>query len=221
MKKRAAKEPTTLPILPLAVMSHSKRWLIAALAAPAFLSLMSVGLPKRVATTWYVDDSAPGGGGGQSWATAFNTLTRALTFATQGDLIVVAEGTYTPFDTGQRTDSFSVPIGVTIEGGYLGTELPGAPQGSAQNTILSGDILGTPSISDDVYHVVTIFDPTPPGPKTTLRRLTIRDGNANGAYANGLGGGVYTSNATLGSKTPISPTTKLFAAAAPMATEAL
>jgi predicted outer membrane repeat protein len=149
----------------------------------------------RVAVTWYVDDSI-GGAVGTSWSTAFGTLTEALDVAGDGDLIVVAEGTYTPYVTGARTDTFAIPAGVTVEGGYLGSESPGSPQGSAQNTILSGDIQGTPSVADDVYHVVTAYDPFPFGAGVKLRRVTIRDGNADGSAASGdnVGGGVWASN---------------------------
>jgi hypothetical protein len=184
--------PTPQSFLDGNFMKQSIRWLVAALAAPALFTLMSAGPWKPVTSTWYVDDDV-GGSAGTSWSTAFGTLTEALDLAVDGDLIVVAEGTYTPYVTGARTDTFTVPVGVTIEGGYLGSESPGSPLGSAENTILSGNILGTPSVTDDSYHVVTIYDPSPPAPVTRLRRLTIRDGNANG-FGNALGGGVFATN---------------------------
>ena len=48
-------------------------------------------------TIYYVDDSAPAGGDGTSWATASNDLQLMLAIAGPGDEVRVAQGTYTPF----------------------------------------------------------------------------------------------------------------------------
>lgn len=169
----------------------STQWPLAALRA--FLPFAPRPAAPALPVATYFVDASSGGGAGTSWGSAFSTLTDALAVASSGDLIVVAEGTYTPYVTGNRSDTFTVPVGVSIEGGYLGTESPGSPLGSAQNTILSGNILGTPGVTDDVYHVITVYDPVPPSPVTKFRRLTIRDGNAN-AYGNNKGGGIFCSN---------------------------
>ncbi len=54
---------------------------------PAFVQVVS--------TIWYVDDSVGSSGNGTSWATAFKTLEEGLDAADSGELVLVADGTYT------------------------------------------------------------------------------------------------------------------------------
>jgi hypothetical protein len=74
---------------------------------------------------WYVDDDAPAGGNGSSWSRAYQHVQDALTAARAGDEILIAYGIYRP-DQGlhvrsqNRSESFSLISGVTMEGGYLG-----------------------------------------------------------------------------------------------------
>jgi len=44
---------------------------------------------------WYVDDSVEESGGGATWETAFKTIQEGINAATDGDTVIVAEGTYT------------------------------------------------------------------------------------------------------------------------------
>ncbi|WP_179334930.1 T9SS type B sorting domain-containing protein [Winogradskyella costae] len=60
----------------------------------------------------YVDQSAPSGGDGISWATAFNTIQNAVDAAAANDVIFIAEGTYKP----QNTINIGIPL--AIKGGY-------------------------------------------------------------------------------------------------------
>ncbi len=46
------------------------------------------------AATWYVDDSVAESGDGLTWPTAFKKIKEAINAASQGDTVVVAEGTY-------------------------------------------------------------------------------------------------------------------------------
>ncbi|PEN08715.1 hypothetical protein CRI93_02855 [Longimonas halophila] len=112
-----------------------------------------VGVPAAQAQSGdiiYVDADV-GGGPGDSWETAFSDLNSALDIATGNDVIVIAEGTYTPGS--DRSDRFRITgtqDGLQIYGGWSGTESFTGPAdvdaqlGSrdlvANETVLSGDI---------------------------------------------------------------------------------
>ena len=141
-------------------------------------------------STLYVDASAPGpANDGASWATAYNDLQLALGASVGGDEIRIADGTYKPTSTTDRTISFALRNGVSIYGGYAGY---GAPDPDARDialypTILSGDI-GTPaSKTDNSYHVLTA---SAVGSSTVLDGMTVTGGNADGLYQ-AYGGGLF------------------------------
>jgi len=98
------------------------------------------------AVTRYVDAAAAGVNNGTSWANAFTTLQDALAVAASGDQIWVARGVYYPDEgTGQTNDNrgatFQLLSGVTIYGGFAGTETVLAQRNPSLNvTVLSGDI---------------------------------------------------------------------------------
>ena len=109
----------------------------------------------------HVDDDAPPGGDGLSWDTAYRFLQDALTTATEGSEIRVAQGTYTP-DPGNREESFLLVNGAALQGGYAGLGAPDPDERDIERyeTILSGDLLGDdgPAFTnndDNAYHVVT------------------------------------------------------------------
>ena len=141
-------------------------WLIVIVGVPAF------GSPV------FVDDDAPEGGDGLSWATAFNNLDDALAVAT--DEIRVAGGVYKPGGTGDpRAQSFVLFDGIELRGGYagFGAADPDERDVAKYETVLSGDI-GTPgSTLDNSYTVVTAV-----GLKlaTLIDGMTIRSGRADG-----------------------------------------
>ncbi len=150
---------------------------------------------------YHVDADAPGSvHDGRSWATAMLTLQDALLAAGSGDEILVAEGVYRPdrggsATVGSREASFMLKPGLTIRGGFPGYGLPrpDARDPAAYVTILSGDLQGNDqwgnlNLNENSYHVVT-------GPADGLPALldgvTITGGNADGAYPNHYGGGLY------------------------------
>ena len=157
-------------------------------------------------STLYVNADAAAGGNGQSWATAFNNLQDALAIAVSGMEIWVAQGVYYP-DVGSsqisddRSASFTLIDGISIYGGFNGTETNSGDRDPDTNTtILSGDITQddanddnnfiaeTPSdiVNGNSYHIVnaqgidtnTVFD-----------GFTITAGNAD----NSDGAGIYCS----------------------------
>lgn len=145
----------------------------------------------------YVDQAALGPVDGTSWHRAFRNVQDALATAAAGDEIRVARGTYTPDvgggqSAGDRGASFGIPEGVTLRGGYAGYWAinPNARATKGHPTILSGDLNGDDlwgilNRDDNSHQVVTV------GVDATLDGLTISDGQADGAFPNHYGGGVY------------------------------
>ena len=113
----------------------------------------------------YAVPAAQGNGDCSSWANAC-TLQTALTGASSGDEIWVAAGIYYPGTV--RTDTFALPDGVTLYGGFAGTESDRQERDWQQHlSILSGDIdqndITDPTgvvtttdriVGDNAYHVV-------------------------------------------------------------------
>ena len=155
------------------------------------------GLPAVL----FVDASAPVGGDGLSWATAFDDLQEALCQAARSQGAVqqvwVAAGTYVPDrGTGLRQMSFRLQNGLVIYGGFAGTETMLAQRDPVANvTRLSGDI-GTPlDASDNAMHVVVAENV---GATAVLDGFIISDGNADIAnvFFNDTGGGMRSETAS-------------------------
>ena len=147
----------------------------------------------------HVDDDAPLGGDGASWATAFRCLQDGLTAAriqaaTGPSEIRLAQGIYTPDrseahpeGTGEHGTTFELAEGVSLTGGYAGagTPDPNRRDIAAYATILSGDLAhddapvrdpnrleDEPSRADNCKHVVTAAGPC------VLDGITISGGHA-------------------------------------------
>lgn len=141
----------------------------------------------------FVDASALGRNDGSSWSSAFRDLQSALAIAISGDEIWVAEGIYRPGI--QPEDTFSVPLGVALYGGFAGGErdrTQAAPE--TQLTILSGDIdrndtqAVTPGITESVadrkginsHHLISIINTPPLSTDTVvIDGFTLTGGHAN------------------------------------------
>ena len=138
----------------------------------------------------YVKWDAAGDNTGLSWSDAFVHLSSAMPF-TACDEIWVAEGTYKPIlmptDT-DRTASFGLRYGMTVYGGFEGTETQLAERDwKAHPTILSGEIGGEKNPADNSYHVVTALNTDP---AATMDGFTITGGHADEPGASAVGGGV-------------------------------
>jgi cysteine-rich repeat protein len=154
--------------------------------------------PPAPGNILYVNAAAAPGGNGSSWTCAFNDLQPALAAATSGNEIWVAEGTYKPTTTTDRTISFVMKNGVGIYGGFNGTETALSQRNWTMNvTTLSGDI-GTVGVnSDNSYHVI-FNDQNGLDNTAILDGFTITGGNANGNATQvlGFGGGILNLNAS-------------------------
>jgi hypothetical protein len=166
--------------------------------------LLAAVLSASAQAQVFVDDSAPAGGNGVSWATAYNDLNTALAMSGGSALIYVAEGTYRPstIPAGQlnqlANSTFQVGPNVTLIGGFLGNETNGTPLGLPAKTILDGEVVsGGPSRA---RHVVSVVIPPGVTGTTRIERVKIIDGNAtgNGSYEDVGAGILYTAPLTGG-----------------------
>ena len=154
----------------------------------------------------YVDASAPGPDyDGASWGTAYTDLQLALGAASAGDEIRIADGTYKPTSSTDRTISFVLRDGVAIRGGYAGygTADPDACDIAAFPTILSGDIGTIGTKTDNSYHVLTASGV---GASTVLDGVTVTAGYADGSgsgQSNGAGLHATGSSPTLANPTAL------------------
>jgi hypothetical protein len=151
--------------------------------------------------------AAPGGSGagtGGGWADAFD-LQDALFYARAGDQIWLRAGVYTPTADLDRFKTFQLKAGISMYGGFAGTET-GLEQRQPElhPSILSGDLLGNdagavshtnPARADNSLHVLTgryLLSSA-----TVLDGLTITGGNANTYLESGFastyadGGGAF------------------------------
>ncbi|MEQ9305808.1 MAG: LamG-like jellyroll fold domain-containing protein, partial [Marinoscillum sp.] len=165
---------------------------------------------------FYVDANAVGTNDGSSWANAFTDLQSALSAASSGDRIVVADGEYKPSvsvalnGTGNE-ETFLIPNGVQLFGGFAGGE-DISLQSSFDNrdfitntTILNGDLNGDDTApvvntavqpltidfganrSDNVLHVLAVQDAPD---EVVIDGLTIQNAHDDGTPTQ-YGGGLY------------------------------
>jgi len=122
------------------------------------------------------------GGDGTSWQNAYRDLNSALANASNGDEIWVASGTYPPGTV--RSDSFEIERGVSVYGGFDGTETNRGDRNITQNlTILSGDV-GTAGKS---YQVIV----NQSSEQVRLDGIIVQGGDTTGSPNNSDGGGIY------------------------------
>jgi hypothetical protein len=110
------------------------------------------------AISLYVDSTKTASGNGESWATAYRTLSEAIAkaqFCTNIQNIYVAKGTYFPSSVNDQDGVFLISRGkLKILGGYPSGG--GIRNANANKTILSGDI-GTRELdTDNSYHIMII-----------------------------------------------------------------
>ena len=152
----------------------------------AYENLTDSTLPKQAVV--YVDiDNKKGPWDGKHWKTAFTTIQKAIDYAyrIEGSEIWVAQGTYKPTSSENRTISINLRPGAAIYGGFKWKESLRSERNPKKNkTVLSGDIGILHNNRDNSYHVLRGAD------NTLLDGFTITGGNANGEVENSKGGGV-------------------------------
>ncbi len=159
------------------------------------LSLLLPGVEAVASDTLFVDDDAPGGGDGQSWATAFRHLQDALSIALlpNGEVneIRVAQGVYRPdrsedwpHGSGDRLATFQLVSGVALRGGYAGLNAADSDERDIAyyKTTLSGDLKvndsGEEFSQDD--NAVNVVTGSGVDPTAVLEGFNIRGGHADG-----------------------------------------
>lgn len=139
---------------------------------------------------YYVNQNAGGNSTGLNWSNAFTDLQSALGAAIVGDDIWVAAGTYKPTTGTDVNIYFSLKNGVSLYGGFSGTETLLSQRDIANNpTNLSGDI-GQPGYpNDNSLHVVKAINLV-----TAARMDGFRIING---YGNVSGTGFHCTNSTV------------------------
>ena len=142
----------------------------------------------------FVTQTGAGNQSGTSWANALPgyLLRSTLVPAASGSVFWLAGGSYSP--GAATTETFLIPSGVQVYGGFAGTEtvLTDRMLANPSSTTLSGEGADPISIGDNSRHVVTFRNVSA---DTRLDGVVIKRGNAvdygNNNSADRDGGGVY------------------------------
>ncbi len=141
----------------------------------SLFSLILSQIQICISTRYYVDGGASSGGLGASWNSPFNTLDTALSSATtSGDEVWLKGGyTYIPSNPSDRTDCFIPNSGITIYGGFDGSESDINRNINNAPSIISGDIGIINDNTDNCFHVIQYTK------ILSLDNVIISDGYAN------------------------------------------
>ncbi|MEM8899164.1 MAG: choice-of-anchor Q domain-containing protein, partial [Bacteroidota bacterium] len=140
----------------------------------------------------YVDTDATGSEDGSTWDNSFVDLQEALSFARSCDEVEeiwIAKGTYFPSQTANTDETFMLVSGVSIYGGFSGSETAISQRDiNANETILSGfiDCNDDNTSCDQRSDVVVVGEDLAPG--TIIDGLTITGGNNGQFISNNVNG---------------------------------
>ncbi|MBO0936181.1 hypothetical protein J2I47_06450 [Fibrella sp. HMF5335] len=138
-----------------------------------------------------VTPSGAGDHSGSSWANALpgTALAGSIATATTGTQFWIGAGVYKPTTTTDRTASFSIASGVSVYGGFWGTETTFDERTPyADLATLSGDIGVVGYSGDNSTHVVSVINSAQ---LITLDRLTIYGGHRAPYDYSSSGAGLY------------------------------
>ncbi len=168
------------------------------------LLLCFTAITNLQAKIYYAKATPTGTNSGNSWANA-GSLLSMLDSAASGDSIWIRKGIYYPTSTSDRTISFELPNGVSLFGGFEGTETAlnqrtNINLGNVGKTVLSGDIGTANDNSDNSYHILLILGNST---ASTIDNIEFNNGNANlitGSFqgitrGNSYGAGVFIKDA--------------------------
>ncbi len=141
----------------------------------AKISVVQAPADASESITYHVKVDGDGLASGASWEEA-TTLPTALDAAGDGDVILLAAGTYSPValiagGEEEEEKTFDIHSNFTLEGGYPADAVTGAVADPSNETVLSGN-LGT----TQAYHVMVISAVKNETNKVHLKNLTIQDG---------------------------------------------
>lgn len=158
------------------------------------IMLASLASSASAQDTYFVNAGlATGNNDGSSWTDAFQGpggVQAALAQAVAGDQVWIAAGTYPPTAGADRTASFEPADGVSLYGGFAGTESSLGDRDPVTNvTTLSGDLNGDDgpdfqNRSDNAYNIVVVTDGN-----VVLDGMTFSGANGSDNPDNQVGGG--------------------------------
>ncbi|ADB36079.1 choice-of-anchor Q domain-containing protein [Spirosoma linguale] len=164
--------------------------------------------------TVYVTPAGAGQQTGADWANALpgSALQAQLASASAGTVFRLAGGLYKPTMTSDRSISFSIPSGVQVYGGYVGSgstpdqRVDFATSDQPSSTTLSGDIDNDNQLDADNTNNVVRFSKV--NEQTRLDGVVVAGGYANQPLANPelfnsfIGGGGIYNDAYRGTSSP-------------------
>ena len=148
----------------------------------ALAALLALGVASAQ-TRVYVTPGGAGTQDGMSWANAASDLAAVMASAAPNTEIWVAQGTYTPTTCAgspctlaERQETFELRPGVTVIGGFLGTETSADDADPSRVTLLSGAIDGSATPEENSLTIVTC---EACGDAAELRNFHVAYGNAD------------------------------------------
>lgn len=169
--------------------------LLRSLFASVFVIFLPVSLVFGQTIVYVTSVGTNGNGSGSSWANAVrpDQLRTRLSSAAPGTQFWIAKGEYKTSinNNNNRNDSYVIPSGVQVYGGFQGYETSLAERELTQpsSTTFSGDV-GTIGVADDnAFHVVTFVNASS---STRIDGVVVKNGygsEGGGIYNNGSGAG--------------------------------
>ncbi|GAB5523778.1 MAG: hypothetical protein Roseis2KO_16500 [Roseivirga sp.] len=138
-----------------------------------------------------VDPQATGAGDGSSWTDAYTTLQAAIDGAETagGGEVWVKSGTYTPTTGTDRSARITLKDGVSLYGGFAGSETMRSERDARANvTFLSGEIGSATTNTDNSINILNVESTSQ---DNRIDGFAVRDGYTDSSIASPSIGAVY------------------------------